>query len=58
MHPVVKEYDNRILLDERDQIMSRPPADWNIPGQPLGIQIEGWEPQQAYEEFMSEYDTP
>lgn len=58
MPDLVKEYDNRILLDERDQNMSASPHDWNIHGEPLGVQIECWDPERAFDEFMNCYDTP
>jgi hypothetical protein len=58
MPPMVKEFDNRILLDERNQIMANPPHDWNIVGEPLGVDIQCWDPERAFHEFMHCYDTP
>lgn len=48
---IVKETDNRILLDERDALMSPCPAPWNVPGEPLGVKIEGWRPRAAEIQF-------
>ncbi|GJE54533.1 hypothetical protein [Methylobacterium thuringiense] len=50
----VKDLDNRILMDERAQIM-RPTGDaWNYGGatDPLGVTIEGWAPQLAERAFL------
>lgn len=47
--PQVKEADNRILVDERTELMKPPPLPWNqIENvEPLGVQIKGWYPQVA-----------
>jgi uncharacterized protein len=57
-HPAeVKELDNRILLDERDQIMAPPPADWNLPFKPLGITLHCWSPERAETMFLHMFDV-
>lgn len=46
----VEDADNRILLDERDALLSRPPRPWHQDLQrlePLGVEIAGWDPPQA-----------
>lgn len=52
---VVYELDNAILHDERDQAMSRPPRDWCLPGEPLGVTLQFWTPQQAAREFTQSF---
>lgn len=52
----VYQLDNRILVNERDQIMARPPMDWGLSADPLpGLTIQGWSPQQARAEFLRRY---
>lgn len=51
----VKWIDNQILLDERDQNCSVPPADWNIPGLGLGITLEFWTPKEAERRFLEAF---
>lgn len=43
----VRDADNRILLDERLALLGPIPADWGIAGEPLGVEIRAWTPQQA-----------
>lgn len=44
----VKEADTRILLDERNAMMTNTPDAWECDGlQPLGIVIENWTPDLA-----------
>lgn len=44
----VREADNRILLDERAALMAEPPRPWAVEHlQPLGVDIRGWEPDEA-----------
>lgn len=46
--PRVKEADNRILLDERDALLSTPPGSWEQDAlHPLGIPITCWPPASA-----------
>lgn len=51
MPAAVKEIDDRILADERDQNMATPPADWRV-GEPLGVTLQFWSPEQAEREFL------
>lgn len=48
----VKAADNRILLDERNQLLSTPPQPWQQEDlEPLGITIHGWSPGVARRRF-------
>lgn len=51
----VHELDNRILHDEREQLMSEPPAQWSVPGERLGINIYPWEAAFAKSRFMARF---
>lgn len=55
MPPEVKRLDNAILVDERDQAMTRPPRDWNLPEPALGIELQFWTPQKARYEFLASF---
>lgn len=55
LHAEIKELDCRILLDERDQIMATPPADWNLPFQPLGVTLHCWSPERAERQFLARF---
>lgn len=48
--------DNRILLDEREQIMTHSEHQWSITGEPLGVTIEEWSPYVAREKFLNAFD--
>lgn len=52
--PAVKAADLRILRDERDVLMGRPPMPWvSIEQvQPLGVSIECWPPPRASSEYL------
>lgn len=57
-HPLVKDADRRILLDERDAILGPPPIPWEIESaERLGVTIEGWSPERARREFLTRYAT-
>lgn len=43
----VHEADSRILLDERSALLGEPSADWEVPGEPFGIEIGAWDPAPA-----------
>lgn len=46
--PLVKEADTRILLDERNELMSRTQHAWGVDSlEPLGVNVMGWGPQTA-----------
>ena len=49
----VKELDGRILHDERAALLGPEPADWGVPGEPLGIEVQGWGPARARAEWLS-----
>ncbi|UZE51104.1 phosphohydrolase [Rhodopseudomonas sp. P2A-2r] len=55
MPPIIKEMDARILHDERDQAMAYPPADWNVPGAALDVQLQFWSPTRACDEFLAAF---
>ena len=55
MPAIIKDLDNRILLDERDQAMSRPPADWGIAGPHLGVTLQFWTPNEARAQFLTAF---
>lgn len=49
----VKAADNRILVDERAQVMRQSGNTWGIDHlQPLGIQLHGWAPGEAESNFL------
>lgn len=50
----VKEADNRILLTERDALMSRTVEPWGIDAEytPLPVSITGWGPGDAEESYL------
>lgn len=47
----VKHADSRILLDERAALLGEPAGDWEVPGQPFGIEIQAWSPDAAELEY-------
>jgi hypothetical protein len=51
----VKRADNAILADEMQQIMAKPPADWNLTEPPLGVRIDGVDPNTARARFMRQF---
>jgi uncharacterized protein len=52
--PELKEYDTRILHNERAALHLAPPKPWDIPGTPLpGITIVGLGPQAARHRFLT-----
>lgn len=53
MPPSVKDIDTRILFDERDQNMLKPPKDWTDEGSKrLGVKIGNWPPHVAETMFL------
>jgi len=50
----VKEADYRLLLTERNCLMSKSPREWFLDGQvkPYDFEIKPWSPKAAYKEFM------
>lgn len=57
LSPVVKEYDTRILVDERQKFMADPPAPWfgNEQVEPLGVDLVGLTPKRARSQFMTRF---
>jgi hypothetical protein len=53
--PSVKKADNAILLDEMPYLLGEPALPWNIPGEPLGVSIQGYSPEKAKEEFLNKF---
>lgn len=51
----VHDADNRILHDERAQNMSPCVVPWNLTGEPLGVTLQFWTPEQAEAEFLATY---
>lgn len=53
----VKEFDRRIVLDEREALMSPARTPWPaLEGfSPLGVQVEGWSPDRAKSEYTSRF---
>lgn len=49
----LKSYDNSILIDEMQQNMAPPPMDWDLSGEPLGVTLQFWTPEQAMAEFLA-----
>lgn len=53
--PWQDELDSRIVIDERDQLMSDSGLDWEHPCEPLGINIDPWTPREAEQQFLMRY---
>lgn len=53
----VKSADTLILLDESAQNMGPAPAPWGIVGEPLGVSLMFWSPEQAKAEFLAEFSA-
>lgn len=51
----VKDYDFRILFDERADIMRPCEHDWEIEGEPLGVRVEGWLPDLVKILFLARF---
>lgn len=53
---LVMEYDSRILIDEREQLMAAPPRPWgDIASGPLGVRILGYPPMRAETIFLRRF---
>lgn len=52
---VQDEIDSRILVDEREALMSRSGLDWGHDLEPLGVLIEPWSPEEAEQVFLTTY---
>jgi hypothetical protein len=53
----VTEADNRILMDERAQLLSTPPAPWALELEPLGIGIDCLPPHRAAEAYLARLES-
>lgn len=51
----VKDADRRILMDERQQNMAKPPQKWGTDSEPLGVSLQFWDPPTAENQFLSEF---
>ena len=56
MPDVVKEIDDRIILDEWSALMPRFDADIGVSGAPVGVPIIGMEPEKARGMFLARFD--
>lgn len=52
----VKEFDKRILFDERTQNMATAPIRWATDGDPIGVTLQFWSPSVAKIVFMTEFN--
>ncbi|MFF1880240.1 hypothetical protein ACFVVC_02060 [Pseudarthrobacter sp. NPDC058196] len=48
----VKQADSRMLLDERSALLGEPAGDWEIEGEPFGVDIQAWGPDVAELEYL------
>jgi len=48
----VKSMDTRILLREAETLLVSGGLNWQIPGTPLPVEIDGWEPNRARSRFL------
>ena len=55
MPDAVKRADKAILNDEMLQNMAPPPVQWSTHGDPLGVTLQFWSPEQAEHEFLRAY---
>lgn len=55
MPPAVKEFDQRILFDERTQNMATAPVRWATDAAPIGVTLQYWPPYMARYEFMADF---
>lgn len=55
MPDVVKQADSRILLDERRALLRPSLGDWDVEGEPFGVEIHAWSPFEARERFLARF---
>jgi hypothetical protein len=53
----IKILDERILADERDQLMATPPADWALRHPPLNAYLPCWRPAEAETVFLTVFEN-
>lgn len=51
----VKDIDNRIVTDEKLLNMKKPPVEWSVNFEPLGVELQYWTPKQAKYRFIDRY---
>ncbi len=51
----IKALDDRIILDEWAQLMPASDRDIGVRGEPLGVTIHGWMPNEAQARFLDAY---
>lgn len=57
-HPLIKEFDRRILTDET-QLLMPPHAYWEqyrVTYQPTGVTLECWQPEEANRRFLTRFE--
>jgi hypothetical protein len=54
---IVHEADNRILMDERAQLLSPPPQRWALELEPLGVGIDCLPPHRAAEAYLARLES-
>lgn len=52
---IVKEADNRALAEEARQNMAACIAEWSTMPEPLGFELQYWQPDQAEAEFLAAF---
>jgi hypothetical protein len=57
-HPVVRDADLSILLDERAVLLDPGPLPWDVEEthRPLGVHLRGWEPEIAEREWLRTFN--
>lgn len=56
--PMIKTIDKRMLMTEKGQLMDKAPMGWAITNNPYpNFDIKCWEPQQAYNQFMTAWNS-
>jgi 5'-deoxynucleotidase YfbR-like HD superfamily hydrolase len=53
--PIVKEADTRALTEEARQNMAACVAEWSTTTEPLGIELQYWQPEHAELEFLAAF---
>lgn len=55
MPDTVKRADTQVLLDERAALLSAPPRQWDVDGEPAGVEILGLEPAAATLAYLDRF---
>ncbi len=57
LHPIIKEYDMRILKDEKRQVMGNVPWGEQMENVwPLGVELYCWAPEMAKKRFLQQFE--